>query len=166
MQSLPIAPYKGRSALVSAFGALDVADGKILSSMLVDGTRITGAAWERRHMVIVPSLPGVARRLYVNRAIVEPLTRALAACVALPISYGVRSIGCFAPRGKRGNPSSLSLHSYGLAVDINSDTNPMRAPIVRDIPDAWVAAFEAVGWTWGGRWRMPDPMHFQWASGV
>lgn len=159
-----LAPFRGRSALVSAFGALDVADGKILSSTLVDGTRITGAAWERKHMVIVPSLPGVPRRLYVNRAIVEPLTLALEA-VAGSI-YRVRTIGCFAPRGKRGNPSSLSLHSYGIAVDVNSDANPMRSPIVTDMPIGWVEKWEAIGWTWGGRWRTPDPMHFQFAAGV
>ena len=159
-------PYKGRAALVAAFGDLDVADGKILSATMPDGRTLTGNQWESRFMAIVPSMPLVPRRLYMNKAIVEPLTLALAACEALRDGYKLRTIGCFAPRGKRGNPSSLSLHSYGIAVDINSDTNPMRAPIQCDIPQAWIDAFCALGWTWGGKWRTPDPMHFQFATGV
>lgn len=160
--------FQGRSGCVAAFGALEVVEGKIISSRLVDGTVLTGAQWERRHMTIVDALPGLptGKRLYVNKQIVAPLTDALASCMALADGYKIRTIGCFAPRAKRGQPDSLSLHSYGIAVDINADANPMRAPMVRDIPDGWVAAFEALGWTWGGRWRTPDPMHFQFAKGV
>ena len=161
-------PLVGRSGCVAAFGALEVVEGKIIHSRLVDGTMLTGAQWERRHMTIVDAgaIPGVGKRLYVNKQIVEPLKAALGICVDLRDGYKVRTIGCFAPRAKRGNPDSLSLHSYGIAVDINADANPMRAPMVRDIPEAWVQAFEATGWTWGGRWRTPDPMHFQYARGV
>jgi hypothetical protein len=87
--------------------------------------------------------------------------------------YVVRTLGCFAPRPKRVN-GDLSVHSWGLAVDINPDANPLAAqpgPVAavgqlgRDIPDAWVQAFEDVGFVWGGRFHRPDPMHFQWVRG-
>ena len=41
----------------------------------------------------------------------------------------------------------------------------MRRPLTSDLPSGWVAAFEAEGFTWGGRFSLPDPMHFQWCSG-
>ena len=173
-------PYKGRAALVEAFGALDIVDGKIISSTYSDGKTVTGAEWERRNMAIVSDFPGVPRRLYVNRVVVEPLRVALAECIGLRDGYALRTIGCFAPRGKRSNPASLSLHSYGIAVDLNADANGMitgcpagdpRRAVWRAtkgaIPVAWIDAFKRAGWTWGGDFRTAfDPMHFQYASGV
>lgn len=117
-------------------------------------------------MKIVSDLPGVGRRVYLNRAIEAPLRLALQRCIDRHDGYVIRTLGCFAPRASRSDANRLSTHSWGIAVDINADTNPMRSPMVRDIPDAWVAAFEACGWTWGGRWKTPDPMHFQFARGV
>ncbi len=72
-------------------------------------------------------------------------------------------------------------HAFGLAVDVNPFHNPyVRGDLV--IPelagayvdrshvrpgmvvtgDAVTAAFEAIGWGWGGAWTGPttDPMHF------
>lgn len=55
----------------------------------------------------------------------------------------------------------LSMHAYGCAIDFDparnalGDTTPAMAPLV-------VAAFEAEGWVWGGRWpKGTDGMHFQ-----
>lgn len=118
--------------------------------------------WESRNMVLVRTLPGVKGKLYVNREIEEPLRLALEKCVALGDGYQIHTIGCFNPRLKRGI-DQLSLHSWGAAVDLNADTNPLGGP--GDMPQSWVNIWEAVGWTWGGRWRRPDPMHFQWARG-
>ena len=116
-------------------------------------------------MKMVSDLPGVGKRLYIHRAIEAPLRLALSRCLALGDGYEVKTIGCFAPRGKRVNPSALSVHSWGIAVDINAATNPMRNTMTKDIPDTWIAIFEAIGWTWGGRFRIPDPMHMQWCAG-
>lgn len=151
-----VAPPHGLAAVRATFGPIVVADGEI-----------TGPAhWESANMKTVSDLPGIGRRVYLNRAIEAPLRLALARCIERHDGYVIRSLGCFAPRAKRSNPDRLSLHSWGVAVDINADTNPMRKPMQKDIPDEWVAIFEAVGWTWGGRFPTPDPMHFQWASGA
>lgn len=118
-------------------------------------------------MHTVTDLPGWPRRLYLNNALEAPLRAALAACLALGDGYPIRSLGCFAPRPKRTN-GDLSVHSWGLAVDLNAATNPLAlvgGALVKDVPDSWVACFEAVGFTWGGRFPRPDPMHFQWCSG-
>ena len=159
-------PPHGLAAIKATFGDIRVASGKV-----------SPASWESANMVVVwdfPGLPprpdGSPRPLYVNRTIVEPLRAALAACVALGDGYAIRTIGCFAPRLKRVN-GDLSTHSWGVAIDINADTNPLAAPgvvladAVRDMPDAWVEVFQGLGWTWGGRFPRPDPMHYQFCSG-
>ena len=117
-------------------------------------------------MTTVTDLPGYeGKKVYLNKDIENPLRDALTACLALNDGYCIQHLGCFAPRAKRGHPDQMSLHSWGIAVDINADQNPRGNPMVRDIPDAWVHAFEAVGWTWGGRFPTADPMHLQFASG-
>lgn len=156
-------PIRARAGVVAMFGEPDILDGKLLRVTMPDGRILTGAQWEARHMTAI-NVPATGRRLYVNRYIAQPLLDALDECAALRDGYRVRTLGCFAPRASRGNPRLFSLHSFGLAVDINADTNPMRKPMVRDIPDAWVDVFERAGWTWGGRWSTPDPMHFQAAT--
>jgi hypothetical protein len=120
--------------------------------------------WESRNMTLVADLPGYPHRLFVNKAMVEPLRAALTAALAACPDYEVRSMGCFCPRLKRVN-GALSVHSWGLAVDINADTNPMQRPLTTDMPPAFVEAFKAQGFTWGGEFPTPDPMHFQLVSG-
>lgn len=59
----------------------------------------------------------------------------------------------------------LSRHTFGLAMDINADRNPFRGDnrLITDMPDSFVAAFEAGGFCWGGGWiGRKDAMHFAW----
>lgn len=138
--------------------------------VIVVGGEVVPEAWESANMTMLKGLaPGVAR-LYVNRYVAPILQAALNACLALNDGYKIRSLGCFAPRLKRVN-GDLSTHSWGIAVDLNADTNPLQPPpkpgasVVRDIPDAWIAEFEKRGFTWGGRFPKPDPMHLQYVRG-
>lgn len=140
---------------------------KVYGDIKVTAGRVVTPGWEDANMVMVYDLPGApVRRLYINNHIEAPLREALAACVALNDGYKIRTIGCFAPRPKRVN-GDLSTHSWGIAIDINADTNPLSLDGVlrKDIPDAWVAEFEKRGFTWGGRFKKPDAMHFQYVSG-
>lgn len=73
--------------------------------------------------------------------------------------------GCFVPRHKGWNPKrGLSLHTWGIAVDLNAADNPMRT--AGKMNRLIVQCFERRGWTWGGRWspKNCDPMHFQRAA--
>ena len=56
----------------------------------------------------------------------------------------------------------LSCHSWGVAFDIDWHLQPYGSKTgpIYDHP-RFVAAFESRGWVWGGRWRTPDPHHFQ-----
>jgi hypothetical protein len=151
-------PPVGIDAIRAAFGDIQVANGQVIAP----------SGWESNNMIIVSDLPLIGRRLYVNKNIADPLRAALAACEALGDGYVLRTIGCFAPRPKRVN-GDLSIHSWGAAVDINSDTNPLTPVggiMVCDIPTAWIAAFKDQGFTWGGEFSgRKDPMHFQFCSG-
>ncbi|MBU5690009.1 MAG: M15 family metallopeptidase [Candidatus Aenigmatarchaeota archaeon] len=70
------------------------------------------------------------------------------------------------------NPTVLSPHSFGLAIDLNVNTNwgnvndpdPCNNPsCIIDIPPEVVEAFESSGFRWGGRyWCSFDPMHFEY----
>ncbi len=68
--------------------------------------------------------------------------------------------GSFVPRHMLWLPRNpLSVHSWGAAFDINVASNQygQKPTLDRRV----VAVFERRGFTWGGRWRVPDGMHFQ-----
>lgn len=73
--------------------------------------------------------------------------------------------GCLNVRTMRGG-SSLSMHSWGIAIDIDPERNQLRwgsdkAWLARPPYNAWWAAWEAEGWISLGRERNYDWMHVQ-----
>ena len=134
--------------------------------------------WESANMIVIRNIPCGIGKLYVHKNIAAPLMNALGACERLQDGYIIERIGCFAPRFQRGSTSAVSLHTFGIAVDINPERNmlvfpcelndPRRTdPRYSNIPRAWIDAFEAEGWFWGGRFKHRfDPMHLQFATGV
>ena len=54
---------------------------------------------------------------------------------------------------------SWSWHSAGAAVDIDAQNYPQGQR--RKVPPGWlIELFRQWGWSWGGTWSNPDPMHF------
>lgn len=145
--------------------------GNIHRYVTADGT--LKPSWEAEHLgrvklpFAIPLSWDRARnvtRLYchnklrdVFRAVFEELaTRGL--CNKI-ISYG----GCFNYRVTR-NSSKLSTHSWGIAIDLNPETNRTGTP--GDMDPKIVAVFRQHGFKWGGDWLgRKDPMHFQFCSG-
>lgn len=121
--------------------------------------------WEEQNMVVVRDFPGLHRPLYVHRKIVEPLRAALTEWQIWIPEYEIKTIGCFNVRANRHNPKKLSLHAFGAACDINASTNPMRRPLMTDMPRRFVEGFQRAGWKWGGEFATPDPQHVQLATG-
>ena len=116
--------------------------------------------WLDRNIVTrsVPILGSVT----CNRRLFPPLRRALRTLERRGLSSVVDPddyAGCFAPRRIPGS-GSLSLHAWGLAIDINAAANPRLGDSRQD--RRLVRAMEDAGFTWGGRWpTVPDPMHFE-----
>jgi hypothetical protein len=54
---------------------------------------------------------------------------------------------------------ALSRHTWGIAVDVNARLFPCGSHSKQD--ERLIAAFARQGFTWGGEWREPDPMHFE-----
>lgn len=69
--------------------------------------------------------------------------------------------GCYSPRYvDRIAGGRLSHHAWGIGIDINVAENAFgTAP---DQDPRLVRIFENHGFTWGGRWLVPDGMHFEW----
>jgi hypothetical protein len=72
--------------------------------------------------------------------------------------------GCFSFRRQRSG-HKLSTHCWGIAIDLNPETNGLGT--AGDMDRELVAVFRESGFTWGGDWlgRGRDPMHFQFCSG-
>lgn len=115
----------------------------------------------------------IVRRLTCNRAVSQSLSRCLSNILAHYGSlekvsearmdlYG----GCYNFRPMRGG-HNLSMHSYGIAIDLDPEHNPLGKKYSVNagmMPQAVVDIFTAEGWTWGGKWSRPDAMHFQAAT--
>jgi D-alanyl-D-alanine carboxypeptidase len=117
-------------------------------------------AFVRRHIVTrsVPILGGVT----CHRAMIGPLRAALGELARRGLSHVVDPgdyAGCYAPR--RIQPSGqLSLHAWGVAIDINAAANPFMGRSRQD--PRLVRTMQRHGFTWGGEWpTRPDPMHFE-----
>ena len=100
----------------------------------------------RCHRLVIPLI----------RSALEDLSRRGLGHLVDPADYG----GCYYPRYIARNPaSSISNHSWGIAIDINvSQGLPGRQPT---IDRRVVQAFEAQGFKWGGEFLIPDGTHFE-----
>jgi len=84
--------------------------------------------------------------------------------------YQLVNGGTFCCRPNVNKPKLKSLHCYGLAIDLNPNTNPNyrkekgdTTPCKTDLPSAVINAFTSEGWVWGGNFRtVCDSMHFEW----
>jgi hypothetical protein len=71
--------------------------------------------------------------------------------------------GCWNPRFIRsttGTPAGISRHAWGAALDLNAASNPVGSAGTQD--PRLVEVMGQWGFTWGGDWLVPDPMHFEY----
>jgi hypothetical protein len=125
-------------------------------------------AWESQNLVLVRKVCGTGLSIRLHYRLVYQFQEAFSDALRRCPGYAIRLMGGFAPRHKMHDPKrSLSIHSFGAAVDFNWDTNPVGKTLKTDLPDDFVECFRSRGWDWGGAWKsIKDPMHFQFAIGV
>ncbi len=96
------------------------------------------------HRVVLPQL---------RAALIEVQQRGLADKI-----HRDQYAGCYYPRFI-ANSSKLSLHSFGIALDLNVAGNGRGT--VGEIDRTVVSIFKKWGFGWGGDWKWTDPMHFE-----
>ncbi len=101
----------------------------------------------------------IPKRIYCNKDLVIPLQQALQSLIVTGRVTELKTWdGCFNIRKKRGL-SSMSLHSWGIAIDVNAAWNGLgKSPT---LSDEFVKCFTDAGFDWGGVWTRKDGMHFQ-----
>lgn len=104
----------------------------------------------------------IPKKLYCNKDIIAPLSNAFAALISSGCVKELKTFdGCFNVRKKAGLQSQ-SLHSWGIAVDLNAAWNGLNVKPV--LSAAFVKCFTDKGFDWGGTWKRIDGMHFQLAK--
>ncbi|WP_121257475.1 M15 family metallopeptidase [Nocardioides ferulae] len=127
---------------------------------VIGGGRIApDPAWVRAHIATeeVPILGTVT----CNKALFPQLRAALTEVVSRGLADEIHPdeyAGCYYPRFIAGS-TTLSNHSFGLALDLNVPGNGRGT--VGEIDRDVVAIFKSWGFAWGGDWRWTDPMHFE-----
>lgn len=110
-------------------------------------------------------------RVRAHRSIVDHLAETLDTCLSrgVPV-HRMKYGGCYVWRGKRTASGELSLHTWGIAVDLEPAENPLDEAWVDDgirLDPRIVEVFKERGWFWGNDFNgTKDPQHFQWATGV
>ena len=101
----------------------------------------------------------IPKRIYCNKDLVEPLKKAFQSLISTGCVNELNTWdGCFNIRKKRGL-SSMSLHSWGIAIDVNAFENGLgQTP---KLSPQFVKCFTDNGFDWGGTWKRKDAMHFQ-----
>ncbi|MEH6405759.1 MAG: M15 family metallopeptidase [Leeuwenhoekiella sp.] len=110
-------------------------------------------------------IPTIPNKIYCNRNLVGALLEAFCNIVERCLQDEIKTWdGCFNIRLVRGShdPNNWSLHSFGIAIDINAAWNRLghEPTMSTDL----VKCFTDAGFDWGGNWKRKDGMHFQLAK--
>jgi hypothetical protein len=85
-------------------------------------------------------------------------------------NYIIHTCGCYNCRHNTSDPSVLSNHSWGTALDVNEATNPYtRGKLITDMPAAMIRSVREIRtvdlvqvFRWGGDYTsVKDAMHFE-----
>jgi hypothetical protein len=124
--------------------------------------------FERKWMVIwdIPDdinakIKALPNKMYCHKALVAPLEKTFRALIAAGVHTEIKTYdGCFNVRKKRGL-STLSVHAFGLAIDLNAAWNPLGGKVTWS--PAFIKVWRDLKWTCGTDWTTrKDGMHFQW----
>ena len=119
-------------------------------------------AWYDTHVQTrtVPLLGAVTCNAQLFPALIGALTDVEAAGLGRAIHI---YSGCYAARTvARSMTAPPSNHAYGAAIDINAPENPYGSTPTMNL--GVVKIFERWGFDWGGKFLIPDGMHFEYRT--
>ncbi len=160
----PLAPPSGLEEIIEVFGNIN--------DYLDDEGKPT-SQWEDGVMQII-NLPfpityssnpaQQIKRLRCHQKLAEVFSEVFAAIQERKLVDEIRDCdGCYCFR-RKSSGSGLSVHSWGIAIDLNVPTNQPQTP--GDMAPELIALFKEFGFEWGGGWSSyKDPMHFQYCTG-
>lgn len=104
----------------------------------------------------------IPKKIYCNKLLVQPLQLAFDNLIKTGAIKELKTWdGCYNVRKIRGGVS-FSLHSWGLAIDVNAKENGLN--MIPKLSPKFVKCFTDAGFDWGGVFKRKDGMHFQLAS--
>lgn len=160
-----VAPPNGLDQILDTFG-------NIYEGLREDGT--LDAKWEGQHLsrgslpfpiLLSGNPPTLVTKIYCHKKLVEVFSGTFVAIKEEGLADRIKSYGgCFNFRLKRKG-GKFSTHCWGIAVDLNVETNQMGS--AGDMDSSVVNVFRRFGFKWGGDWsgKSKDPMHFQFCTG-
>lgn len=102
---------------------------------------------------------GFPKKIFINKDFKPALEKALKNLIERGLTQELKTWdGVFIIRTKRAL-TSLSLHSWAIAVDVNAFENQLNK--TPKLSPAFVKCFTDAGMDWGGTWTRKDGMHFQ-----
>lgn len=101
----------------------------------------------------------IPKKIYCNKDMIKPLEQAFKNLIDRGFVKELKTWdGCFNIRKKRGL-TSMSLHSWGIAIDVNAAWNGLgKTPT---LSAGFVKCFTDAGFYWGGNFKRKDGMHFE-----
>lgn len=114
-------------------------------------------------LLVIPKhlqIEHLPNKIFCNIDLHEPFQYALAHLISTGCANEIKTFdGCFNIRKMR-NASAMSLHSWGIAIDLNAFENQMFTK--GKFSKKFIDCFKSSGFDWGGDWeKRTDPMHFQ-----
>jgi len=107
----------------------------------------------------------VVRQMTCHKLIAEAFGTAFGGVQRAGLQPQLTSFGgCFAFRPQRTG-TKLSAHAWGIAIDLNPETNAQGT--IGNMDARVVRVFRDAGFEWGGDWqgKTKDTMHFQFCTG-
>jgi hypothetical protein len=136
-------------------------------------------AFESQFMVLWPvpmwidtHIPALPNKIYINKDIVKVFEDTMNALVSNGCYKEIMTFdGMFNVRYIRGSKTKLSIHSWGLAIDLNAAHNPLGhtkdmciAKGLTPFSNEFDNTFRNLGWTCGIDFSRADGMHFEYTK--
>lgn len=123
-------------------------------------------------MWIDTHIPALPNKMYINKDIVHVFEETMNELIAIGAYKEIVTFdGMFNVRYIRGSKTKLSIHSWGLAIDLNASHNPLgfskdqaTAKGLHPFSKTFDQVWRDLGWTCGIDFSRHDGMHYEYTK--